>query len=207
MTYKVTYDGIATNVEWQHVGVTAHMIDWFWSNMEKAFILWHPEQHEPLEWVKAPEHGNPIGAIHNAPQTWADGRRQNLYIRQESLNDVAPEIRDYIVYEHVVVVAGLGLDESCLKNPEPMGYRIHQWQKSDSGVIGLSTAYGTRKKETEADGKVWAAHNSQEIANWGVFLPTLFNLYRVVTDTRRNPFTDLAVEGRGRNARYRHIAG
>jgi hypothetical protein len=107
----------------------------------------------------------------------------------------------------VVIVAGLGLEESCLKNPDPMGYRIHQWQKSDSGVVGLSTAYGTRKKETEADGKVWAAHNSQEIANWGVFLPTLYNLYRVVTDTRRNPFTDLSVEGRGRNARYRHISG
>jgi len=205
MTYKVSYDGVATHVDWTHDGVTAHMIDWFWSNMEKGFILWHPEQHEPLEWVRAPKHGNPLGAIHNAPQTWDDGRRQNLYIRQESLDDVPAEVRDYIVYEHVVIVAGLGLDQACLEHPDPMGYRIHQWEKSDTGVVGRSTAYGTRKRETEADGKVWAAHSSQEVANWGVFLPTLYNLYRVVTDTRRNPFTDLSVEGRGRHARYRHI--
>ncbi len=28
---------------------------------------------------------------------------------------------------------------------------------------------------------------------------------QAVTDTRRNPYADLSVEGRGRNARYRHI--
>ena len=30
-------------------------------------------------------------------------------------------------------------------------------------------------------------------------------LYRPVTDHRRNPFADLSVEGRGRNAVYRFI--
>ncbi|MDE3116586.1 MAG: hypothetical protein KGL26_13365, partial [Pseudomonadota bacterium] len=61
------------------------------------------------------------------------------------------------------------------------------------------------RKETVDDGKVWAAHAAQEIGNWEVFLPQLYGLYRVVTDPRRNPFTDLSVEGRGRAARYRHI--
>lgn len=205
MTYPVTYDGVCTQLDWQHEGVTAHMIDWFWSNMEKGFILWHPEQHEPLEWMVPPANGNPLGSIHNAPQTWSDGRRQNLYIRMEPLGEVAPEVRDYIVYEHVVIVAGLGLEASCLENPQPMGYRIHQWQKSDAGVIGRSTAYGTRKKETEADGKVWAAHCAQEVGNWGVFLPRLYELYKVVVDPRRNPFADLSVTGQGREARYRYI--
>lgn len=205
MKTKVTYDGVGTHIDWHHDGVTARMIDWFWSNMEKGFILWHPEQHEPLVWAVPVTHGNPIGSIHIAPQTWNDGRRQNLYIRFEKLDDVAPEIRDYIVYEHVVIVAGLGLGEECLANPNPMGYRIHQWQKTDYGVEGKSSAIGTRKKENEADGKVWAAHNIQEIGNWGVFLPQLYNLYKVVTDTTRNPFADLSVEGKGRNARYRHI--
>jgi hypothetical protein len=205
MSYPVTYDGVCTQLDWEHEGVTAHMIDWFWSNMEKGFILWHPEQHEPLEWMVPPANGNPLGSIHNAPQTWSDGRRQNLYIRMEPLTEVAPEVRDYIVYEHVVIVAGLGLEASCLENPQPMGYRIHQWQKSDQGVIGRSTAYGTRKKETEADGKVWAAHCAQEVGNWGVFLPRLYELYKVVVDPRRNPFADLSVTGQGREARYRYI--
>jgi len=205
LKFKVSYDGHATHLDWAHEGVTPRMLDWFWSNMEKGFVLWHPEQHEPLEWVVPPKHGNPIGAIHNAPQTWSDGRRQNLYIRQERLLDVPPEARDHIIYEHVAIVAGLGLDESCLAKPDPMGYRIHQWQATDFGVVGRSTAHGTRRKETEADGKVWAAHCSQEVGNWGVFLPQLYTLYKVVTDPRRNPFADLAVDGRGRNARYRHI--
>ena len=205
MEYKISHDSMGTHINWNHEGVTAREIDWFWSNMEKGFILWHPEQHEPLEWAVAPKHGDPIGSIHIAPQTWNDGRRQNLYIRLEKLGDVAPEIRDYIVYEHVVIAAGLGLGEECLVKPDPMGYRIHQWQKTDFGVVGKSSAIGTRKKETVEDGKVWAAHAGQEIGNWGVFLPQLYTLYKVVTDTTRNPFADLSVEGRGREARYRFI--
>jgi hypothetical protein len=203
--YKVSYDGVATHLDWSHEGVTAHMIDWFWSNMEKGFILWHPEQHEPLEWVIAPKHGDPIGSIHNAPQTWSDGRRQNLYIRMEHFNQVPDALRDYIIYDHVVIVAGLGLDESCLAKPDPMGYRLHQWQATDSGVVGKSTAFGTRKKETEAEGQVWAAHCGQEVGNWGVFLPDLYRLYRVVDDPKRNPFADLAVTGLGRTANYKSI--
>ena len=68
-------------LEWALDNVTPRMIDWFWSNMEKCNLLWHPEQHEPLEWAVPPVHGNPIGSIHIAPQTWSDGTRQNLYIQ------------------------------------------------------------------------------------------------------------------------------
>ena len=50
MEYTVTQDDIGTHIDWKHEGVTAEMIDWFWSNMEKGFILWHPEEHEPLVW-------------------------------------------------------------------------------------------------------------------------------------------------------------
>ena len=205
MKAKVSHDAMGTHIDWRHDNVTARMIDWFWSNMEKGFILWHPEQHEALEWAKPPVHGSPVGSIHIAPQTWNDGRRQNLYIRCEKLEDVAPEIRDYIIYEHVFIAAGLGLGEECLVNPDPMGYRIHQWEKTDYGVVGKSSAIGTRKKETVEDGKVWAAHCIQEIGNWGVFLPDLHRLYEVVTDTSRNPFADLSLDGRGREAHYRYI--
>ncbi len=205
MQYTVSHDALGAHLDWQLEGITARMIDWFWSNMEKGFILWHPEQHEPLEWAVAPQHGNPIGSIHIAPQTWNDGRRQNLYIRFEKLEDVPAEVRDCIVYEHVVIVAGLGLGEECLVRPDPMGYRIHQWEKADYGVVGKSSGIGTRRKETVEDGKVWAAHCAQEIGNWEVFLPQLYALYKVVKDTRRNPYADLSVEGRGREARYKSI--
>jgi hypothetical protein len=205
MEHTISHDAMGTHIDWRHDGVTARMIDWFWSNMDKGFILWHPEQHEALEWAVPPKDGDPLGAIHIAPQTWNDGRRQNLYIRFEHLGDIKPEIRDYICYEHVIVAAGLGLGEECLKDPDPMGYRIHQWQKTDYGVVGKSSAIGTRKKETVEDGKIWAAHCVQEIGNWGVFLPQVYTLYKAVQDPLRNPFTDLSVAGQGRAAHYRYI--
>jgi hypothetical protein len=169
-------------------------------------MLWHPEQHEMLEWPVPPVNGNPLGAIHNAPQTWGDGKRQNLYIRFEKFADVAPEIRDVLVYEHVIITAGLGFDLEAMHKGEPMGYRIHQWQATDYGVVGKSSGIGTRRKETVEQGKVWAAHCLQEIGNWPVFLPQLYTLYKVITDPRRNPFADLSVAGRGREAQYKYIS-
>jgi hypothetical protein len=203
MDFRVGYDGRATHVDWSLDGVTARMIDWFWSNMEKGFLLWHPEQHEPLTWAIAPRHGAPLGAVHNAPQTWDDGRRQDLYIRFEKFEDVSDEIRDVIAHEHVMIVAGLGFDAASLTTRDPLGYRVHQWSKSDGGCVGRASAYGRRKPETEADGRVWAAHAAGEIGNWEKFLPDIYRLYKPVVDIRRNPFTDLSVEGGGRGAHYR----
>lgn len=196
---------MGTHLDWEHEGVTPKMIDWFWSNMEKGFILWHPSQHEALEWAVPPKHGNPVGSIHIAPQTWSDGKRQNIYIRFEDPASLPEAVKEYIIYEHCVVVAGLGLGPESMKNPDPMGYRIHQWQKTDFGVVGKSSAIGTRVKETPEMGIVWAKHCEEEIGNWGGFLPQLYNLYRVVTNTQTNPFADLTVEGKGKDLKYKYI--
>jgi hypothetical protein len=205
MEASIVQDAMGTHIGWKHEGITPLMIDWFWSNMEKCFILWHPSQHEPLTWAVPVQHGNPLGSVHIAPQTWNDGTRQNLYIRLEKLEDVPPEIRDYICYDHVAIAAGLGFGEEALVAPDPLGYRIHQWEKTDYGVVGKSSAFGTRKKEDHADGKIWAAHCIEEIGNWGNFLPQMYQLFKVVTNTKFNPFADLSVEGKGRDARYRFI--
>lgn len=189
---NIIYDGKATHLDWHHDGVTPKMIDWFWSNMEKCFLLWHPGQHEPLEWAVAPRTNDFIGAIHIAPQTWNDGQRQNLYIRFEDVNTLPDWVQDYIIYDHCVVVAGIGLGEEALQNPQIMGYRIHQWQKTDAGVVGKSSAIGMLKKENKEDGEVWAAHCGEEIGNWSVFLPTVYELYKVVVNDY-NPYTDLRV--------------
>ena len=205
MEYSVRHDALGTHIDWALDGVTARMIDWFWSNMEKGFLLWHPEQHEPMSWPVPVRHGAPLGAVHNAPQTWGDGWRQDLFIRFERLEDVPDAIREVIAHEHVMIVAGLGMDQAPLTTKEPLGYRLHQWSKSDAGVVGSSTAVGARKPETEADGRVWAVHAAGEIGNWEAFLPEIYKLYKAVTDTGRNPFADLSVDGVGRTARYRFL--
>lgn len=205
MEAQVTQDALGTHIDWKHEGITPKMIDWFWSNMEKGFILWHPEEHEPLTWVIPPVHGNPVGSVHLAPQTWSDGTRQNLYIRFEDLAAIPEEIKNYIVYDHCVVVAGLGFGPESLEAEEVMGYRIHQWQKTDYGVEGKSSAFGIKKKETPADGQVWAKHCIAEIGNWNAFLPELYKLYQVVTNTDYNPYTDLSLEGKGKDLRYKYV--
>ncbi len=205
METKLIQDEMGTHIDWSHECVTPKMIDWFWSNMEKAFLLWHPAEHEPLEWAIAPKPGNPVGSIHIAPQTWSDETRQNLYIRLEDLADVPENVKEYVIYDHCVIVAGLGLGEESLINPEPMGYRIHQWQKTDFGVVGKSSAIGTRKKETKEEGIVWSKHCAEEIGNWGVFLPQLYSLFKVVTNPNYNLYADLTVEGKGKDLKYKYI--
>ena len=203
---EVKYDGIGTHFDWSLNGVTTEMIDWFWSNMEKCFLLWHPEEHEPLTWAIPPQHGNLLGAIHIAPQTWSDGIRQNLYIRFEHFNDLSSEIKQYVVYDHCIIVAGLGFGEESLKAEEPLGYRIHQWQASPNGVVGKSSGIGRKKKENQEDGVVWAKHAHTEISNWEVFLPDLYRLYKVVKNPLYNPFCDLSVEWKNGDLQYKFMA-
>lgn len=205
MEVKMMQDDMGTHLDWQHDGVTPKMIDWFWSNMEKGFLLWHPEEHEPLSWAVPVKHGNPIHAIHIAPQTWSDGTRQNLYLRFEDLDDVPDNVKEYIVYDHVILVNCIGLGEKSLENPEVWGYRIHQWSGTDFGVVGKSNAIGMAKKETKEQGQVWAKHCQQEIGNWGVFLPQLYELFKPVVNTAFNPYTNLSVVGKGANVKYKYI--
>ena len=204
MNYTITYDGKATHLDWAHEGITSKMVDWFWSNMEKGFLLWHPSQHEPLEWAVRPEQDKIVGSIHIAPQTWNDGSRQNLYIRCEDITTVPEWVKDYVIYDHVIFVSAIGFGEEALANPDVFGYRIHQWQKTDDGIVGKSTAIGIKKPEDEAAGKVWAAHCGEEIGNWKAFLPQIYELYKVVENPKFNPYTDLSVTGKGATLAYKN---
>ncbi len=156
MEARVTQDELGTHIEWEHDGVTARMIDWFWSNMEKGMLLWHPNQHEPLEWYLPPKHGDLVGSVHIAPQTWSDGTRQNLYIKMEPLEALSDTITDLIIYNHCYVAGGY--DEATIDEGRAFGYRLHQWQATDAGVVGKSSALSGTKKETHEQGLVWADH-------------------------------------------------
>jgi len=205
MNTAVTQDELGTHLDWELGGVTAAMIDWFWSNMEKGFLLWHPQEHRPLSWAVPVRPGNPVGAVHVAPQTWSDGTFRDLYIRFEDPAALAPEIQGRIVYGHCLVAAGLGFGPESLEAEAPMGYRVHQWQEQGAGVVGRSSAIAGTKAETPEEGRVWAVHASEEIGNWAVFLPTLHDLYRVVENPLYNPYADLSVDRDDGRVRYRYV--
>ncbi len=205
MQHSILQDDIGTHISWLHQNISATMIDWFWSNMEKCFLLWHPSEHEPLQWAIPVTPTRFVGAVHIAPQTWSDGLRQNLYIRFEDLKNLPDEVKQHIEFEHCVVVAGLGFGTESLNTPEPLGYRLHQWQETEMGVTGKSSAVGWRKKETAAEGLVWAKHCIEEIGNWAVFLPQIHHLYAVVKNQNFNPLHNLTVLGKGTAAQYKFV--
>ena len=196
----------ATHIDWELEDVTPRMLNWFWCNLEKCDILWHPNQHNNFErFVSIQELGSPLKSIHIAPQTWGDGKAIRPYIRMEPLEDVPPEIKAYIKYDHVVVVGAISILGDNVRPDDPvLGYRVHQWQKSDGGVIGMSTAIGARKNDAD-DGLVWADHAAEEVANWEVFLPTLYRLYKVIERRDICPYYSFRVIGTGENAVYAEL--
>jgi len=195
-----------THIDWELGEVTPKMLNWFWCNMEKCDYLWHPNQHNDFEWwggIK--ELGTPIGSIHIAPQTWNDGKKIRPYIRMEDLKDVPEDIKALVKYDHVVIVGGISILGDNVKRDDPvLAYRIHQWQKTDDGVVGMSS--GVEAKVNDADsGLIWAAHATEEVGNWEVFLPDLFRLYKVITNPDICPYYSFKVEGTGKDIKYLYI--
>jgi hypothetical protein len=180
-----------THVEWELESVTPVMIDWFWSNMEKGFYLWHPKEHEEFYWESKPKGKDFIGKVHVAPQTWSDGQRIEPHIRFEDIAKLDKSITDYIVYSHAIVVGAVCLKKEEFKPGLPViAYRIHQWESSDTGVKGISSCIG----ETREKGMVWSKHAGEEVGYWADFLPELYKLYKVIDNPVVCPFYSLKVE-------------
>ena len=199
---NVRQDEKNTHIDWELNGVTAHMLDWFWANMEKGFYLWHPIEHHEFYWAVPPEEDNIVGSVHVAPQTWGDGQRIEPHIRIEDLATLRKEILDIIVYDHAVVVGAISLTKKDYKPENPViAYRVHQYESSDLGVRGMSSCVN----ETLEKGMVWSKHASEEVGYWGDFLPQMYQLYRVIDNPKVCPFMSLKVERTGDTVRY--VAG
>jgi hypothetical protein len=102
----------------------------------------------------------------------------------------------------VVIAGGISiLGDDVDPNAPVLAYRVHQWQKTDQGLIGMSS--GIEAKANEADsGLIWAAHACEEVGNWEVFLPDLFRLYKVITRRDICPYYSFKLEGLGKDAKY-----
>ncbi len=195
-----------THIDWELDDITPRMIDWFWSNMEKGYFLWHPDQHKEFYWEVPVKPGRFLGAVHVAPQRWADGTLIEPHIRFDDVASLPPDVADLIKYDHCVAVAANALFKKDYRHDNPIiAYRIHQWQASDRGVVGMSSAVPMRPDPLEVEqarGLTWAAHAGEEVGNWAKFLPDLYRLYKVVPLPETNPFFSLKVKREGRVVRY-----
>ena len=55
MEHSISHS-MGTHIDWKHEGVMAREIDWFWSNMEKGFILWHRNSTKRSDGAVPPKH-------------------------------------------------------------------------------------------------------------------------------------------------------
>ena len=205
MEYKVTQlDNGWTYFDWTlSGGVTAEMIDWHWSNIDKTFLLWHPSDHYGIEWYIPVTKDQFIGAIHYTLQA-RDGAHDMTMemVREQGLGlaflDIAElngyGLSDLVIYSHCCLV---GARKHGKIDPKFNSFRLHQWEDRDGKVVGRTTAVMFDPVELEAEKKRligWVKHAAMEIGRFEEFLPQLFTLYLAVKDPNVNPFHDLTVE-------------
>jgi len=193
-----------THIDWELEGVTPKMIDWWWCNMEKGFALWHPIEHTDFYWHSKPTGNEAIGKIHVAPQVWSDGRIFRPHIRFDDVATLPEEVKEIVVYSHVLVAAGISLtDENVKDDAPPIAYRIHQWEGTDAGVRGLSSAVPMKPDPLETErGLVWAKHCAEEMGYFQDFLPDLYRLWSVVKNPKLNPYFSFKIVREGKSLRY-----
>ena len=203
MKYSVRQeDNGRTHIDWVlDKSVTAEMVDWHWSNMDKTFILWHPSDHYGFEWYIPVTPETFTGAIHYTLQT--RGGRQDMTMeqcREMGLGlayidpaTLAPEVAEYIIYKHACIV---GARKHGKIDPNFNSIRIHQWEEREEGLVGMVSAimfppYDVEKeKQRMLD---WTPHAAMEIGNFENFLPQLFNIWKAVDNPRINPYHDLTI--------------
>lgn len=190
------------HIDWELRGVTVDMLDWWFCNMDKGFVLWHPEEHKGFYWIRKPRHGNPVGAVQVAPQVWRDGSLRKPVIMWLDVEDAPQEVREVVIYDHVVIPAALSLTGEYVEGSKPIGYRVWQWEGVEIGVKGRLTAIPTQTEPSDMLYNVWAHHAQLEILNLEKFLPQLYTLWSVVKDPEINPQCCFKVIKKGNVMKY-----
>jgi hypothetical protein len=165
------------NEEHEIHNVTPEMCDWWFDNMEKGYILWHPSDHKGLRWEVSPAKVGHVGAIQIATQR--PGAKpgeplQEMRIRYDDVS-LCPVP---IVYEHVWVSSSQYDSDGT-----PTHMAIHQYEAASYGTHHRFIAV-TRKPTGETHSG--STHSDLEAKRWSEFLPELYKMWQVVTDPEIN---------------------
>jgi hypothetical protein len=114
------------------------------------------------------------------------------------------DVASLIVYDHCVVIGGIALYRKDYRPGNPViAYRVHQWEATDAGVRGRSSAIPMQAEPMELErGQIWAKHTSEEMRYLGEFLPGLYRLFSIVHHPVMNPFSSFKVKRDGNIVRY-----
>jgi DAPG hydrolase PhiG domain len=143
--------------------VTPEMIDWWWDNIDttERYRMWHPESHLTFAW-EGEEGSEHIGKTHRVTEI-VGGATVELRIRWEDPDRIPIER----IYSHAN--AGCVLDDKG----EPASWALHEYEETDRGTKMRSTFRlpdGLPERFIEG----LRQHNTEEMAQFPVFLPALY---------------------------------
>ena len=155
--------------------VTPDMLDWWWVNMEKGYMLWSLD-HKKFEWEVPPTNNTPIGAIQYHEQGPGPIRKmRTLYVDP---NTLPQSVKDYIIYEHVLVLGGLRPDNTI------HFYGTEQYEATSYGTSYRTT--GHPQEDMPPHPLALTKHIQGEVARWSEFLPELYKMWQFVKDPTIN---------------------
>lgn len=200
LTQEAMDKGYVITTQAQHFlpGVSAKMMDWWWTNMEKGYYLWAPGSHKRFNWVRTPWEYGFENSAHMISEAMVPGKPvfggDGIQINRLPLSW-------YFFTTHLshVIVEGVFNDKG-----EFVDSTIHMWEDVDGGcnhvVAGVAN---TRCSEppafvladpTSAPNPEDSAHHSEyEASRWPVFLPALYHLWEGHPDPSQNVACDLRV--------------
>ncbi len=194
-------------------GLTAQMLDWFWSNMEKGYYLWAPGSHKRFNWLRTPYEYGFEDSVHIIAETTDPGLPvfggEGVEIHRLHLTEFYPfkTALSHVICEGVYNDAGELVDST-----------IHEWEDVPGGIVHITATVQNTKAtmppgfildilRDDPDAKLvpnYATdHEDYEASQWPVFLPSLYALWKDHPDPSQNVFFDLEVE-KGEDGRYRY---
>ena len=153
-------------VEHEIHGVTPEMVTWWWPNMDKAYVLWHPQDHISCVWELPPSEAGPVGSIQIAEERIGPFPAAKVRIRSEARSD-SPTSTNY-TYAACGSVLG--------PNDTPVIRIAHEYEGTEYGIKMRSTfrlPAAVPKEYIEALRK----HNVGEMGEFPNFLPKLYRQY------------------------------
>jgi len=189
-----------THIRWTLDGVTPDMLDWHWCNIDKSFLLWHPQDHRGIGWAVRPTADKFIGAVHKTiqggePADMWDYNQVPFGLKYWDPQIMTKEMADVVFCDHMVLVGSV--DDGHYDAETAGSFRIFQWSSSDNGVVGMTTAITPQPKDLEAEKESlikWTEHARGEIHSWEDYLPTLYRLYEKVDNPQVNIRHSLKIE-------------
>ncbi|MCQ2530094.1 MAG: hypothetical protein MJ086_02405 [Lachnospiraceae bacterium] len=188
-------------------GVEAKMVDWFWANMEKGYLLWAPGEHHGFDWIVPPCEVGYEGSV--------EGSYEFDATKPIKITRLGMQHYPYTdCYEHCWL--------SCFSDDPDDGFLIHMYEDCPGGIKWRTISVSSQKRmegmkkmmemaaKMAAEGKPMpprpdiAGHMEYESGRLKDFLPQLYALWVGHPDPFENMQFDLTT-AKNEDGTWRHV--